>query len=70
MRIAVLMSGQPRHMEQSAWWWQNRIFPQNFKNLHVDYFLNLWDDGTNNLGTKAKQLYNAKAEHYKRASKQ
>ena len=61
MRIAVLMSGQPRHMEQSAWWWQNRVFPKNFNNLHVDYFLNLWDDGSSNLSTKAKQLYNAKA---------
>ena len=61
MRIAVLMSGQPRHMEQSAWWWQNKIFPQNLSKIHVDYFLNLWDDGTSNLSTRAKQLYNAKA---------
>tara|TARA_B110000046_G_scaffold3077_2_gene3321 strand:+ start:7247 stop:8152 length:906 start_codon:yes stop_codon:yes gene_type:complete len=58
MRIAVLMSGQARYMEQSAYWWRERTFPDWQERMHVDYFLDIWDDGTPNLDQKIKDLYN------------
>jgi len=61
MRIAVLMSGQARYIEQSSWYWRNKIFPKTFERLHVDYFLNLWDDNsTGKLSDTVKNLYDAK----------
>ena len=44
MRIAILMGGQARYIKQSAEWWNNRIFPKEFKGLEVDYFFNLWEE--------------------------
>tara|TARA_B100000123_G_scaffold86049_1_gene62251 strand:- start:248 stop:1147 length:900 start_codon:yes stop_codon:yes gene_type:complete len=59
MKIAVLMSGQARYIERSAEWWKQRCFKPSM-NLHVDYFFNLWDDGTDNLDDRVKNLYDAK----------
>jgi hypothetical protein len=44
MRIAILMGGQARYIKQSAEWWNNRIFPKEFRGLTVDYFFNLWEE--------------------------
>ena len=49
MRIAILLHGQPRHLEQGAWWFKNRVFPEHFKRLKVDYYTCLWDDGSGML---------------------
>lgn len=57
MRVAVLLSGQPRQLEQGAWWFKNRVFPPN-KNIHVDYFCYFWDDGDPNLNTRIVNTYN------------
>lgn len=59
MKIAVLMSGQARYIERSAEWWKQRCFTDK-TNIHVDYYFNLWDDGTDNLDDRVKHLYDAK----------
>jgi len=60
MKIAVLMSGQARHLEQGAAWWRQRLFPDWQERLHVDYYFHLWDDGTDNLDDRVKEMYGAK----------
>ena len=60
MKIAVLMSGQARHLEQGASWWRQRLFPDWHNRIHVDYYFHLWDDGTDNLDDRVKELYGAK----------
>ena len=62
MKIAVLMSGQQRYLEQSSKWWRERCFPDFHKNIEVDYFLHLWDDGTDlqQQYDKVWSLYNPK----------
>ena len=55
MKIAVLMSGQARYIERSAEWWKQRCFTDK-TNIHVDYYFNLWDDGTDNLDDRVKKL--------------
>lgn len=60
MKIAVLMSGQARHLEQSAIWWRERLFPNWHNHIHVDYYFHLWDDGTQNLNERVRELYGAK----------
>lgn len=60
MKIAVLMSGQARHVERSAEFWRRRIFPSHLHTIKVDYFLHLWDNGDQNLANNVKNLYQAK----------
>ena len=60
MRIAVLMSGQARHIERSAEFWRQRIMHGHLKQIKVDYFLHLWDNGDPNLKNYVKDLYQAK----------
>ena len=58
MRIAVLMGGQARYLKQSAEWWNNRIFPDEFKRLKVDYFFNLWEENQpEDLADQIKKLF-------------
>ena len=56
MKIAVLMSGQARHVERSAEFWRRRIFPSHLHTIKVDYFLHLWDNGDQNLANNVKNL--------------
>lgn len=58
MKVAVLLTGQPRHLEQGAWWFHNKVFPRNSKNLQVDYFAAFWDDDTPDLKQRIQQAYN------------
>ena len=58
MRIAVLLHGQPRHLEQGAWWFKNKVFPKHFKNIQVDYFGAFWNDGTPDLRQRIESTYN------------
>ena len=60
MRIAVLMSGQARHIERSAEFWRQRIMHSHLNQIKVDYFLHLWDNGDPNLKNYVKDLYQAK----------
>lgn len=56
MRVAVLLTGQPRHLEQGAWWFKNRVFPRE-SNIDVDYFGYFWDDGDPNLCFRIEKSY-------------
>jgi hypothetical protein len=58
MRIAVLVTGQPRFLEEGAWWFKNRTFPDHFKNLKVDYYCYFWNDGSPNLESRIVSSYN------------
>jgi len=62
MRVAVLFTGQPRHLEQGAWWFKNRVFPQNC-GLDVDYYGYFWDDGDPNLRSRIEQSYSPVRYH-------
>lgn len=57
MKVAVLITGQPRFLEQGAWWFKNKVFP-NPKNLQVDYYCYLWDDGLPDLQKRISDTYN------------
>lgn len=57
MRVAVLVTGQPRHFENSAWWFKNRVFTNN-SNMQVDYYCYFWDDGSDNLDSRIVSAYN------------
>jgi hypothetical protein len=58
MRVAVVLTGQPRYLEQSAWWWKNKVFPSYYQKLQVDYFCQFWQDNTDNLHTRIIQQFN------------
>lgn len=58
MRVAVLLTGQPRFLDQGAWWWKNKVFPASFQNLQVDYFCYLWDDGSPDLANRVRTTFN------------
>lgn len=57
MRIAVFLHGLPRHLEESAWWFKNRVFPNNDQ-FTVDYFCYFWDTGDPDLETRINDTYN------------
>ena len=63
MKIAVLLHGQPRHLEQGAWWFKNKVFPEHFKNMQVDYFGAFWTDGTRDLRQRIENTYNPVRYH-------
>lgn len=56
MRIAILVSGQPRFLDQGTWWMRERVFPVRGK-IKFDYFCHFWDDGSPDLLNRAKFLY-------------
>jgi hypothetical protein len=58
MRVAVLITGQPRLLEEGAWWWKNKVFPSSFQNLQVDYFCYFWNDGSDNLKERIQNSFN------------
>jgi hypothetical protein len=57
MRIAVLVTGQPRFIEDGAWWFKNRVFPAHYRNLKVDYYCYFWNDGSTNLKSRIVNAY-------------
>src|SRR5210317_994402 len=57
MKIAVLLSGQARHLETSSYWWRECVFPQSFKNIEVDYYAYIWDDGSDNLNQRIQDTF-------------
>ena len=57
MRIAVLVAGQPRFLEEGAWWFKNRVFPYHYSNLKVDYYCYFWDDGSPDLESRIVNAY-------------
>jgi len=57
MRLAVLLHGMPRYLEDGAWWMRNKVFNGNDR-LKVDYFVNVWNDGSENLHDRIVKAYN------------
>ena len=57
MRIAVLVTGQPRFIEDGAWWFKNRVFPDHYGKLKVDYYCHFWDDGSPDLESRIVNAY-------------
>ena len=57
MRIAVLITGQARHLQQSGFWNREKVFPKTFNNLKVDYYVYLWDDGSDDLADRIVKAY-------------
>ena len=49
MKIAILLHGQPRYLEEGAWWFKNRVFPEHLNQLDVDYYCCFWHDDSTNL---------------------
>lgn len=62
MRVAVLLTGQPRHLEQGAFWFKNRVFPEGC-GIDVDYFGYFWDDGDPDLKNRIESTYNPVRYH-------
>lgn len=56
MKVAVLLTGQPRHLEQGAWWFKNKVFPAGC-GIDVDYFAYFWDDGSTDLDNRIQNTY-------------
>ena len=56
MKVAVLVTGQPRHLEQGAWWFKNRVFPDGC-GIDVDYYGYFWDDGDPDLRSRIENTY-------------
>ena len=57
MKIAILLTGQPRNLEQGAHWFKNHVFPKDC-GLDVDYFCYFWDDGDPDLRSRIENTYN------------
>ena len=59
------MSGQQRFIERGSEWWRQRAFPDFHNDIQVDYFLHLWDDGTDlqSQYDKIWQAYGPSCKH-------
>tara|TARA_B110000503_G_scaffold2966_1_gene3985 strand:+ start:1022 stop:1891 length:870 start_codon:yes stop_codon:yes gene_type:complete len=57
MRIAVLITGQARYLQQTGFWNREKVFPKTFGNMTVDYYVYLWDDGSDNLADRIVKAY-------------
>lgn len=57
MRVAVMLTGQPRFLAQGAWWMRNRVFPAHYQNLKIDYYCYFWDDGSTDLEQRIVKAY-------------
>lgn len=62
MKIAIVITGQPRQLEQGAHWFKNYVFPKGC-GLEVDYFCYFWDDGTSDLRSRIENTYNPVRYH-------
>lgn len=56
MRIAIVVTGQPRFFEQGAWWLRNKVFPIG-SGIQAEYFCHFWNDGSLNLEDRVKEAY-------------
>jgi hypothetical protein len=58
MKIAVLVRGLPRFIEEGAHWIHNSVFTEKFKeNNTVDYFCYFWDDHSEQLSDRIERSY-------------
>ena len=66
MRIAVLISGQPRFLYEGSSWFKHKVFPQSPR-IQVDYYCHFWDNGDPNLERIVQETFNTvkcKIENY------
>jgi hypothetical protein len=61
MRVAILVTGQPRFLEEGAWWYKNKVFTGN--NIQVDYYCYFWDDGSPDLKQRIENTFNPVRYH-------
>ena len=47
MKVAVLLTGQPRCVHEGSWWWHNNCSPIG-KDYHMDFYVHTWDPGEPN----------------------
>lgn len=58
MKIAVLIKGLPRFVNEGAHWTHSSVFTEKFKeNNTVDYFCYFWDDYSHQLSDVIKKSY-------------
>jgi hypothetical protein len=60
MKIAVLISGLPRYLDNVAAWNKQKLF-QTQNGFEVDYYVHFWDDGSADLEQRVVSAYNPKA---------
>lgn len=66
MRIAILISGQPRFLYEGSGWFKHKVFPES-KNIKVDYYCHFWDNGDPNLENIVNETFSPvkyKIENY------
>jgi hypothetical protein len=56
VKIAILLSGQPRFIQQGSSWIKNRIFNQH-NGYKVDFYVHFWDNGDPELENKIIKYY-------------
>ncbi len=57
MKIAILLSGQARYLEQSAEWWQ-KVFPKiTGSHIEVDFFCHFWEEPGRDLYEECQRLF-------------
>ena len=47
MKVAVLLTGQPRCVPEGSWWWHNKCSPVG-EHYHMDFYVHTWDPGEPN----------------------
>ncbi len=63
LRIAVILKGMPRFLEEGATWNNQKVFSESFKNKYnaqVDYFCHFWDDKSESLSDRIITSYSPK----------
>lgn len=58
MKVALLITGQPRYFEQGAWWLKNKAFVENNSDFIINTYCYFWDNGDPDLKQKVSQHYN------------
>lgn len=56
-KIAVVLCGQARLLEEGAWWFKNRVFPESDE-LQVDYYCYFWGDNEVDLPKRIVNTFN------------
>ena len=47
MKVAVLLTGQPRCVQEGSWWWHNKCSPVG-EHYHMDFYVHTWNPGEPN----------------------
>lgn len=58
MKIAVVLSGKPRFLEESSFWWKNRILNQCPPDIEIDFYCHFWNDDEIDLDKRIVDTFN------------